>query len=165
MEDNLDNIQFYADLINNLMPIFLIIIGYITGSIIESKHYKNIKKREKELINLPVVTLSKIENISLEKIQNAELVSGSVVISVDYFKRFVSFLRDIFGGRVGAYESLIDRARREAILRMKEKATGADIILNLKLEGAGMGRRPGAGKGAVHSVEVIAYGTAVTFVK
>ena len=67
-------------------------------------------------------------------IENAELVTGSVVISVDYFKRFVSFLRDIFGGRVGAYESLIDRARREAILRMKENAKGADIILNLKLK-------------------------------
>ena len=40
----------------------------------------------------------------------------------------------MFGGRVSAYETLVDRARREAILRMKEEAKGADIILNMRLE-------------------------------
>ena len=34
---------------------------------------------------------------------------GNVVVSVDYFKRFVAHLRMIFGGRVHTYESLLDR--------------------------------------------------------
>ena len=41
------------------------------------------------------------------------LVHGNVVVSVDYFKRFVAALRNLFGGSVTSYETLIDRARRE----------------------------------------------------
>ena len=89
-----------------------------------------------------------------------QLVRGNVVISVDYFKRFVAYLRMIFGGRVHTYESLIDRARREAILRMQERARalGAGKIFNVRLETSSIskGRRETIG-----SVEVLAYGTAV----
>jgi uncharacterized protein YbjQ (UPF0145 family) len=52
-------------------------------------------------------------------------VSGSVVVSVDYFKRFLAGLRTLVGGRVTSYETLLDRARREAILRCKETRAGA----------------------------------------
>jgi len=87
------------------------------------------------------------------------LVDGSVVISVDYFKQFVAGLRNFVGGRVTPYEILLDRARREAILRMKEeaKASGADVILNVKYEMCSIykGRRNSIG-----SVEALAYGTA-----
>ena len=44
------------------------------------------------------------------------------MVSVDYFKRFLAGLRMIFGGRVSSYESLLDRARREALLRMRLQA-------------------------------------------
>ncbi|MFT6733724.1 MAG: hypothetical protein ACJAS9_001914 [Polaribacter sp.] len=49
---------------------------------------------------------------------------------MDYFKRFLAGLRNIFGGRVVTYESLVDRARREAILRMKEKCPAAPSLIN-----------------------------------
>jgi uncharacterized protein YbjQ (UPF0145 family) len=93
------------------------------------------------------------------KPRSTRLVAGSVVISVDYFKRFLAGLRNIFGGRVRSYESLLDRARREAILRMKAeaKALGADMVFNIKMETASIskGRR-----NAIGAVEVLAYGTA-----
>jgi len=80
---------------------------------------------------------------------------------VDFFKRFLSSLRNLIGGRVRAYETLLDRARREAILRMKEEAIahGAHMIFNLKVETSSIhkGRR-----NAVGSVEVLAYGTALS---
>lgn len=92
------------------------------------------------------------------------MVSGSVVISIDYFKRLLGNLRNLFGGRVKAYESLLDRARREAILRMKEDALsrGGEMITNLKMETSTL---TGAAnqRGQIGSVEVIAYGTAVIF--
>ena len=64
------------------------------------------------------------------------LFDGSVVISSDYFKAFISKLRLILGGRMREFEPLLDRARREAILRMKEKAVfwGAKRIINLRIE-------------------------------
>jgi len=135
----------------------LMTLGYGFGRYAESLHYKSIIKREQKLQNLTVVA-SKI----LPPISNMDsiLVSGNVVVSVDYFKRFLAMLRNIFGGRVSAYETLIDRARREAILRMKDEAQtlGATFIFNVKLETSSIYK----GKGnSIGSVEMLAYGTAI----
>lgn len=140
--------------------IFLVLmtIGYFSGKSAEKRHYQSILAREREFVNLPAVTLKRADDE--RSVAEANLVSGSVVISVDYFKRFVAGLRNFFGGRMGAYESLVDRARREAILRMKEQAKRADIILNMRLETSTM--NDGA-KNTVSSIEVIAYGTAVKY--
>ena len=49
-----------------------------------------------------------------------------------------------FGGRVTSYESLLDRARRESLLRMKQQASsmGAVMVFNVKYETASIeGRR------------------------
>ena len=82
------------------------------------------------------------------------------MISVDYFKAVLAGLRNFFGGRVTSYETLLDRARREAILRMKESASAykAQMIFNVKLETSSISKGP---RNAIGSVEVLAYGTAI----
>ena len=50
------------------------------------------------------------------------MVTGNVVISVDYFKTVVAGLRNLVGGNVNTYETLLDRARREALLRLQQQA-------------------------------------------
>ncbi len=138
--------------------IVLLAMGYGFGRYAEASHYKSIIKREKQLNKIPAVA-TRIPPLDRQDL-NSQLVSGSVVISVDYFKRFVAGLRNIFGGRMIAYETLLDRARREAILRMKEEARGlnAEFVFNIKLETSSIykGRRNSVG-----SVEVFAYGTAL----
>ncbi len=153
----MESILQYSDL---LIFLFLVCLGYGVGSFAERRHYKSIKAREEELVNLPVVTAA--AGFFSDDILKAQLVSGSVVISIDYFKRLLAILRNIFGGRVTSYESLVDRARREAIIRMKEQAVsqGADIIVNLRLETSAIGNSANT-KGQVGSVEAIAYGTAL----
>lgn len=146
------------------LAIFLILlcIGYGAGSLAERRHYRSIVEREEQLLKLPVLTAE--ARFSEGRVRKAELVSGSAVISIDYFKRLLAVLRNIFGGRVGAYETLVDRARREAILRMKQAASeqGAGMILNLRLETSTIGGNANK-KGQVASIEVIAYGTAIVF--
>jgi uncharacterized protein YbjQ (UPF0145 family) len=93
-----------------------------------------------------------------EGIKNSRLVNGSVVISIDYFKKFVASLMNFFGGRVSTYETLIDRARREAILRMKEDAGDASEIINVRIETSSISKNASDNIGAV---EVLAYGTAI----
>lgn len=139
-----------------------ILIGYISGTVIEKRHYSKIEKREKELLSFPVVTFEDIDDV--EKIEQAQLVIGSVVISLDYFKRFLAGLRNIVGGHLSSYESLLDRGRRESILRMKEKAKelGADLILNMRFETSGIGQSANR-KRNIGCFEVLAYGTAVKF--
>jgi uncharacterized protein YbjQ (UPF0145 family) len=142
--------------------IFLLLMatGYTCGTIAEKRHYKSIVRREKELIKLMLVSAE--GRFADGAVNQSFLVSGSMVVSNDYFKRLLAILRNFFGGRVKAYESLIDRARREAILRMKEeaKAKGAHMIVNLRLETSTIGRSANK-KNKVGSIEALAYGTAV----
>lgn len=135
----------------------LIAVGYVFGQRAEKKHYASIMQRERQLIALPT-TNARAPMDSEAVIARAELVQGSVVISIDYFKRIAAGLRGVVGGRVQSYETLVDRARREAVLRMKERCPGADEILNLRLETSTIS---GGGGRAIGSVEVVAYGTAL----
>ncbi len=136
----------------------LLALGYGFGQWFERSHYRSIHEREQALKDLLIIQ-SKIIPPPFLSGYETFLVDGSVVISVDYFKQFVAGLRNFVGGRVTPYEILLDRARREAILRMKEeaKASGADVILNVKYEMCSIykGRRNSIG-----SVEALAYGTA-----
>jgi uncharacterized protein YbjQ (UPF0145 family) len=148
-----------GDLINFGIFVFLLAVGYFFGTWAERKHYKSIKEREQKFLHLPAVTAKSL-NIADEDITHAQMVYGSAVISIDYFKRLLAALRNIFGGAVGAYESLIDRARREATLRMMESApAGTTIILNVRLQTSAIGQS--ANKKSVGSIEALAYGTAV----
>ena len=61
-----------------------------------------------------------------------------------------------------SYESLVDRARREATLRMKEAAGDAHIILNTRIETSAIGHSANQ-RSTVGSIEAIAYGTAITY--
>ncbi len=136
----------------------LLAIGYFTGQYLEKRHYKSIFRREAELRELPVVATKFLPETEREP--RTILVMGNCVISVDYFKRFVAGLRNLVGGRIISYETLVDRARREAVLRMKEQARseGAARVFNVKIETSSIskGRR-----NTIGSIEVLAYGTAL----
>ncbi|MES3020153.1 MAG: heavy metal-binding domain-containing protein [Pseudomonadota bacterium] len=149
----------------NLIPIafwaILITLGFVFGRMAEAKHYASIHLREKQLLALPTTTSKHLIGEALP-VARAELVTGSVVVSVDYFKRALGVLRGIVGGPVQAYETLIDRARREAVLRLKESCPDASQIINLRIETASI---TGGAKNTVGSVEVLASATAIYFVK
>lgn len=137
--------------------IVLISIGYFCGRYNEKRHFESINQREQQLINI-VTTSSKRPVGDFYPQQPAKLVTGSVVISIDYFKRFIAILQQLFGGNVSAYETLVDRARREAVLRLKEASPHAKQIINLRLETSSIFKGEA---GQVGSVEVLAYGTAL----
>jgi uncharacterized protein YbjQ (UPF0145 family) len=136
----------------------LVVVGFVAGRIAESRHYASIREREAELAGLLVFTNRMPPAAAGDR--QAALVCGSVVISEDYFKRLLASLRSIFGGRLTAYESLLDRARREAVLRMKAQARdrGARMIINVKFQTLAI---PGRQPHSVGAIELLAYGTAL----
>ena len=146
--------------INIGIPLFLIVLALITGTLLEKKHFRSITRREKEFSYIPVLNSNGYPTDRL--VESAEMVSGSVVISIDYFKRFLAGLRMIFGGEVKSYASLIDRGRREATLRMKEKCPGADLIVSFRIKTSSISK---GRKKKLGSVEMFAYGTAIRFSK
>ena len=145
----------------------LISVGFGIGTWIEKRHYASIRIREQALLHMPAIP-AKLETVmagNTKTIVRAEMVYGSVVLSEDYFKGFLATLKNFLGGNLTSYESLMDRARREAILRMKADALKADMIVNVRMEGSSIGKEGGANGKGVKTVEMMAYGTAITFAK
>lgn len=119
-------------LIQVLIVLSLLVLGYTIGGRREKRHYRSLRNRERKTLSLPVKSDRKFS----ENFSQVRLVTGTVVIGQDYFKSIVSKLRNFMGGRINSYETLLDRGRREAILRMKEQAIswGAQEIVNLRIE-------------------------------
>jgi len=143
--------------VNLTLFLALLLGAYFTGTRIESRHYRRIREREKEWAGLPAVNFRSVP--AGWEVRDSELLVANVVISVDYFKRFLAGLRMIVGGRIKAYEPLLDRARREALLRLKAEAVarGHHAIVNVRLQTSRMANgRNGEGTAGV---EVLAFGT------
>ena len=136
----------------------LLASGFFVGRFLEARHYRSIKKREAAFLQQPAVT-GEFYDDSFE-ISNSEVVVGSVVVSIDRFKRFLASWKLFLGGELRSYSPLLDRGRREALLRMKESAPHADIYVNCRLETSTISS--GQGK-ALGTVEVLAYATAITY--
>ncbi len=129
----------------------LLVLGYFVGGAREKKHFEDLKRREAVHIRtVPIRTDPGPELKSGETF----LVMASVVIASDYFKNFVGNFRNLLGGRMVNHESLLDRARREALCRLRDKAAsaGANQIVDVHLETNFLDQM---------GAEVSAYGTAV----
>lgn len=138
----------------------LLVVGLVFGRAAEAKHFRDIARREAEYADLLV--FNERRPPPHESFREATLVVGSVVVAEDYFKRIAATLRGLVGGRVGVYESLMDRGRREAILRMKAAARerGAAYVFNVRFETSSLSEGSTGAK-PMFSAEFIAYGTAL----
>jgi uncharacterized protein YbjQ (UPF0145 family) len=141
--------------------ITLIIIGLVVGRHIESEHFKSLVEREKRFDRIPTTDLKVIPDA--DKVESAEMIHGSVVVATDPFKRFIGAFRKIFGGEIRVYSSVLERARREALLRMKESHPDADAFFNCRVHTSTISQ--GNQRKQVNCFEVLAYCTAVRYRK
>ena len=150
--------QAFFEYFDLLLFVVLLALGYSVGRAREMRHFQSIRRRERELAGVLAFAIRFPPDPNTPR--DCVLVTGSVVVGSDYFKQFVAGLRTLIGGRMAAYETLLDRARREAMLRMKADAArhGASLILNVKVESTNVG---GGMRGGVPAMEVFAYGTAL----
>lgn len=147
-----------SEVIQLILVFLFIVLGFFIGKAKERSHYRRIRVREKGFLDKPAIT-SKLPQPGRE-VASTDLAIGSVVVSIDYYKRFLSGFRRLFGGELKSYSPLLDRGKREAILRMKESVQGADEYICCRLETSTIS----SGKGkAVGTVELIAYSTAITY--
>ena len=157
-----DTVEKASLLFNYGLPLLILMVAYFVGSYIEKRHFRNIRKREDDLHGFPVVSFDTMPDDW--NASTSRMVTGSIVISLDYFKRVIAGLRGLIGGRIKTYEPLLERARREALLRMTESAReqGYDAVFNVRLETSRLANATRDGKGTA-GVEMLAFGTAVKF--
>lgn len=139
--------------------IALLLIGFGGGTLGEYLHLRQLTKRELQTQRLRVMTLG--AKTPLPEARDAKLFVGSAVMSCDYCRATFSLWGKLFGGRLPAYEALLERGRREAILRLKEEAIawGARSVVNLRLETINLNDQ--VGDRGLPILEIIAYGTGV----
>ena len=139
--------------------IVLLGVGFFFGRMNEAKHFRALDRREKELSHITISNTKKLPE-GYEGYEGSDFVTGNVVISIDYFKRIAAALRGLVGGQIKSYTTLLERARREAVLRMKEEALqqGATHIANVRIETSSVFQNA---KTNVGSLEIYVYGTAL----
>lgn len=135
----------------------LVAVGYWRGRRNERAHLKSLDAEEDALADI-LVFATRYPPASAE-VLDPVLVSGSAVIGSDYFRMFVAGLRKIVGGNYRAYEQLMERGRRQALVRLKQaaKAKGAKMVFNVRITTSRISNSRG---GEATQVEVLAYGTA-----
>ena len=146
--------------IMTLFPFLLIGLGYLVGRWREQSHLRSLAVREQALGHIMVTDLKTVADP--ETAASGCLVMGEAVIATDYFKSIATQLRNLIGGEMKSMQSLVDRARREAMVRMLEQAdrAGATEVHNVRLETSNI-RSATSKKKAAISVEMLAFGTAI----
>ncbi len=142
----------------------LLVLGLLIGGFNERRHLRSLAEREAACRHIRVSNLPTVTNAG--HVAEATMVMANVVIATDVLKTFLTSVRGIVGGRMGAAERLFLRARREALLRLiaEAESRGAVELWNVRFDFCNIGyMRSGSGertRGAMQ-VEVVAWATAV----
>ncbi|MDE4455968.1 YbjQ family protein [Psychrobacter sp. DAB_AL62B] len=145
-----------SQMLMNYAPlIVLFVVGWFFGARHERQHLAQLVLAEKSLSHI-IVSTERFYQPALADNTQGDLVLGSVVIAQDYFKMVIARVLSLFGKNLTTYETLLDRARREAVVRMRTQAQakGYNHIYGLRFEVSNINQL-----GSM--VEAIAYGTAV----
>jgi uncharacterized protein YbjQ (UPF0145 family) len=147
-----------VELLQITIPLMLVLVFMLIGKGVELHHFKQLAQQEQQYRDIVVTNLKTIPR----ELENAQpfLVIGAAVIATDYFKVFAAGLRTLFGGEMKSYVTLMERARRQATLRMLEQARqqGAHTVWNIRYETSTI---QGQQKKKPGGVEMLAYGTAL----
>ena len=71
------------------------------------------------------------------------IVTGEAIAGVDLFKDLSAALRDVVGGRSGAYENILREARVQAFSEIEAEARekGADAVIGIDIDYQVVGKR------------------------
>ena len=144
------------------LPALVLFVGWLVGHLSETRHERSLARREEALKDIETSDMR-----SPPGFQGAEgscvLVSGEAVVASDAFKSWVFGLKNIVGGESKTFTRLFDRARREALLRMKTRARelGCNAVCNVRFDNADIGgNAAGAKKKGSNMVVALVSGTA-----
>lgn len=144
------------------LPAAVLFVGWLAGHLSETKHERSLAAREEALKDVETTDLRNPPGFAGAE-GPCSLVSGEAVVASDTFKTWVFGLKNIVGGESKTFTRLFDRARREALLRMKERARelGCDAVCNVRFDSADIGgNAAGAKKKGSNMAVALVSGTA-----
>lgn len=133
-------------------------LGFFFGRRAERRHFYNLQQRELDRRDV-VTTQLKTFLAPAPGGKPPRLLVAETVVASDYLKSFLAKLRNIFGGEVRSFETLLERARREVTVQLQEQAAakGYNAICNVRLNTASVG---GMSSKAAAMAAIIGWATA-----
>ena len=143
-------------------PCMLIVLGLIVGRKIEQNHFIDLERRESATQHILVSQIRAYSDSAIDRQQAPTMVISEVVISSDYLKSFLGGIQNLFGGEIRGFETLLERARREGILRLKEQAIamGYNAICCVRIETAEIGGQDPSRRKSIVMASLLVSGTA-----
>jgi uncharacterized protein YbjQ (UPF0145 family) len=143
------------------IPAVLVTVGLFAGRVAERRHLASLTRREAALKDMMCTNLRSYPG-GVGGDGRAELVMSHAVISSDYFKTFVAGLVNIIGGELKTLQTLMDRARREATVRLLEdaKAKGYNAVCNVRYDAVAIAKVEQKKKNPMTMATILASGTA-----
>lgn len=127
----------------------------VAGAVIEARHYCRLVQDGAALSGIRLIASAYVlPGGAVPGMVALGLVGGGVTLAPPPLGRFVLMLRKLTGGRIDLYNRLYDRARREALLRLRRQVAerGGDGAVGVRIDAV----RIGNGQASIY-----AYGTAV----
>ncbi|MFB6348232.1 YbjQ family protein [Moraxella marmotae] len=140
----------HQQLFQVLISVLLFVIGWYFGTRAERRHLASLQVDEQQYQHIRASTERFFEP---KGVCETVFVTGSVVLAQDRFKLVIAAIFSLFGKNLTIYETLLDRARREAVVRAKRQAAqaGCHALYGLRFEMSDVG----------DGVEVLAYAVAI----
>ena len=140
--------------------LLMLLVTFYIGNRIQRNHEKSIAERQIIYRDLAIDNLKEPP----AEAEKSFFVCGEMVLAVDAYRTFISTLKQLIGGEIKSFYSIMARARREAILRLlaDAKLKQADGVCNIRVESADVaGTSAASGKqGNGRMVAIIVTGTA-----
>jgi len=121
-----------------MIPLFVFLVAVVVGRLIESNHLKDLARREQALKGTMVIH-TRMRAVS-PGMKHQEMMFAEVALGADRFVTWLAMWKQLIGGNLGSLEPVVDRARREALLRIAEQsaAKGYTELANVRFSTASM---------------------------
>ena len=116
----------------------LLLLGWIVGGTVERQHFAELESGEshyRDMLVTQVKSFPRCDASASHQGLEPKMICAEVVISSDYLKSYLGSWKKFFGGEIRGYQRLLERARREALLRLQQQATemGYNALCNVRL--------------------------------
>ena len=138
-----------------------LILGFFVGGANERRHLQALDEREAAVSGV-LATQLKSYPLADHGQPTPTMLIAETVISSDYLKTFLAGWRRFFGGEIRSFRSIMERARREAIVQLKEQAqsSGYNAVCNIRVDTADLAGRGNQQKNKIVMAAILASGTA-----
>ena len=141
-------------------PVLLLLFAWVVGAWMAARHEADLAQREPAVAHILIHDTGRFDG-AVAGPHPPVMVIGEVTLGVDHFRGFLGQWKSLFGGQVRSYQMVLDRARREVLMRLLEQthSLGFNAVANVRIDsvdisGSALTRRKAA------DVSVLATATA-----